>query len=280
MSITAALMQMTSGRDIGPNVDWIEHHARAAAGEGARFILTPETCHLMETRRKDVLTKARCQNEDEGLDRLSSLAAELGVFLLVGSLVVRVAEDRLANRSFLIDGTGLIVACYDKIHLFDVELGGGERYRESALYDAGDKAVVADTPFGRIGLTVCYDVRFPYLYRALAKAGADIICVPSAFTRPTGAAHWHALLRARAIETGCYILAPAQCGIHACGRETYGHSLAVSPWGEVLADGGPDTPGVVYATLDRSKIADARAKIPSLMLNPAFEVEVKEMAEP
>ena len=225
--------------------------------------MTPEVTPMLEPRGRLVLEKARPETADEWLPRYRSLARETGAWLLLGSMAVKVGEERCANRSLLIDPGGAVVARYDKIHMFDVDLEGGESYRESRRYRPGGEAVVADTPWGRIGMTVCYDMRFPSLYRDLAQAGADYLTVPSAFARPTGSAHWHVLLRARAIETGCFVFAPAQCGEHAEGRKTFGHSLIVDPWGEVLADGGEE-PGVVTADIDPAKVREARRMVPSL----------------
>jgi predicted amidohydrolase len=216
-----------------------------------------------------LLEKAVPEDEDTALAAFRVLAAELQVWLLIGSLAVRVAPDKAANRSILIDPAGQIVARYDKIHMFDVEIPDGQSYRESRVFQAGGQAVLADLPWGRLGMTVCYDVRFPYLYRALAQAGAAFLSVPAAFTKMTGEAHWHVLLRARAIETGCFVFAPAQCGTHAEGRQTFGHSLIVAPWGEVLADGGEE-PGVVVAEIDPARVAQAHAMVPALRHDRAF----------
>lgn len=259
----AALIQLNTGDSIPEATDIAEDLIREAAGAGADFISTPETTHLMEMNRKKVLEKAFRQGEDPGLKRFQALASELGVWLHIGSLITKTAADRLANRSFMIGPDGVIAASYDKVHLFDVDLGGGESYRESALYDGGREGVMVNTPIGAFGMSVCYDLRFPYLYRALAHAGANIILVPAAFTRPTGEAHWHTLLRARAIETGCFVLAAAQTGKHATGRSTYGHSLAIDPWGKVIAD-ADDAVGVTLVKLNLEKVAAARQKIPSL----------------
>lgn len=261
--VTAACVQMTAGREFGPNVDAATALIREAAAAGAKLVLTPENTGMIEPVKAQLLAKARPESEHPALTAFRALAAELGIWLLVGSLQVKLDQTSLANRSFLIDDRGQIAARYDKIHMFDVDLRGGESYRESSTFRPGERAVVATTPWGRIGLSVCYDARFAYLYRALAQAGAGFIAVPSAFTRPTGEAHWHVLLRARAIETGAYVLAPAQCGEHAEGRKTYGHSLIVSPWGEVLADGGTE-PGVILAELDHAKVEEARRMIPAL----------------
>lgn len=263
-TFTTALIQTTSGRDPSATVDGILPSIEEAAGEGAEFVMLPETVGMMEPDPKLLREKAKPEAETIPLERFRDAAARAGVWLLVGSLVVEAEDgDKLANRSFLVDGSGEIQARYDKIHLFDVELSSGERYRESANYRHGDRMVTAETPWGSLGMTVCYDLRFPHLYRAQAHKGADFLSVPSAFTRPTGQAHWHTLLRARAIETGCYVFAPAQCGEHEGGRQTYGHSLVVDPWGEVVADGG-DIPGIVVADVDVSRVAAARAQVPSL----------------
>lgn len=189
--------------------------------------------------------------------------------MLAGSLIVKVEQDRCANRSFLITPDGEIAARYDKIHMFDVDLEGGESYRESRTYRPGDEAIVADLPWGMLGMTVCYDMRFPHLYRQLAQAGASFLSVPAAFTRPTGRAHWHTLLRARAIETQCFVFAPAQCGEHPSGRKTYGHSIIIDPWGEILAEAG-EAPEVITATIDPTRITEVRGQVPSLSSNPEF----------
>lgn len=259
----AALIQLNTGDSIPEATGVAEALIREAAVAGADFISTPETTHLMEMNRKSVLEKVFEQKDDPGLQKFQALASELRVWLHIGSLITKVAVDRLANRSFMIGPDGGIAASYDKVHLFDVDLGGGETYRESALYDGGDEGVMVKTPIGAFGMSICYDLRFPYLYRALAHAGANVILVPAAFTRPTGEAHWHTLLRARAIETGCFVLAAAQTGKHATGRSTYGHSLVIDPWGEVLADAG-EAVGVTLVNLDLEKVAAARQKIPSL----------------
>jgi predicted amidohydrolase len=254
---------MTSGRDPAPNVEAARALVREAAAAGAALIMTPETTNMMEPRRRLMFEKARPEAEDPAVAAFAALAAELKVWLLIGSLVVKVAEDKAANRSILFDSTGAVAARYDKIHMFDVEIPDGQSYRESKAYRPGGQAVTADLPWGRLGMTVCYDLRFPRLYRTLAQAGARFLTVPSAFTRFTGAAHWHVLLQARAIETGCFVFAPAQCGTHAGERGTYGHSLIVAPWGEVLADGGED-PGVVLAEIDPARVDAARAMVPAL----------------
>ena len=259
----AACIQLTSDRDPAKTFPAAAAFVREAAAAGAALVMTPEVTPMLEPRGRLVLEKARPEAGDEWLPRYRALARETGVWLLLGSMAVKFDEERCANRSILIDADGTVVARYDKIHMFDVDLEGGESYRESHRYRPGGEAVVADTPFGRIGMTVCYDMRFPSLYRDLAQAGADHLTVPSAFARPTGRAHWHVLLRARAIETGCFVFAPAQCGEHAEGRKTFGHSLVVDPWGEVLADGGEE-PGVVAVDIDPARVREARTMVPSL----------------
>jgi len=265
---TVACVQTTSGRDIAANIKMASALVRAARKAGADLIGLPETVNIMEPKGSLLSDKVAVAGGDAGLKALRALASEVGAWLLAGSLVVPAAKKKgakgmLANRSFLIDPKGAVRARYDKIHMFDVDLGKGEVYRESKSYAAGTKAVTARLPWGRLGMTVCYDLRFPQLYRALAQEGADFLSVPSAFTRPSGSAHWHVLLRARAIETGCFVFAPAQCGVHEGGRKTYGHSLIVDPWGEVLADGG-DEPGFVAARIEPERVIEARRRIPSL----------------
>jgi deaminated glutathione amidase len=266
-----ACVQMNAARDLAPNIETASRLIREARAAGADFILTPENTGMMEPKRALVLEKVLPEEKHPGLPAFRALAAETGAWLLIGSLGIKLDEKTCANRSFLIDPKGGVVARYDKIHMFDVDLAGGESYRESATFRPGAEAVLADTPWGRLGMTVCYDLRFAYLHRALAQGGADFLSVPAAFTRPTGEAHWHVLLRARAIETGCFVFAPAQCGEHAEGRKTYGHSLIVSPWGEILADGG-DAPGIVTAEIDTAKVAEARRMVPSLKHDRPFTV--------
>jgi deaminated glutathione amidase len=273
---TAACIQFTAGPDPEPNLRTVSGLVRRARVAGADLIMTPEASNLIESGRRR-REKARREADDPFLAGMRDLARETGAWILVGSLVIDPAgepgadpgEERLANRSFLIDAAGAIVARYDKIHMFDIDLPGGESYRESNAYRPGEATVVAETPWGRLGMSVCYDVRFPYLYRALAHAGADFLAVPSVFTVPTGRAHWHVLLRARAIENGCFVFAPAQWGEHAGGRNSYGHSLIVDPWGEILADGGEE-PGIVTARIDPARIAEARGMVPSLQHDRAF----------
>jgi deaminated glutathione amidase len=264
-----ACIQLNAERDIAPNIAAASALIRKAKAQGAQFILTPENTGMIEPKRPQMLEKAKPEAEHPAIPAFSALAAELDVWLLIGSLQIKLDAATCANRSFLFDAEGRIAARYDKIHMFDVDLKAGESYRESKTFRPGERAVVADTPWGKVGLTVCYDLRFAYLYRALAQAGAAFLTVPAAFTVPTGQAHWHTLLRARAIETGSFVFAPAQCGEHAEGRKTFGHSLIVAPWGEVLADGG-GAPGVITADIDPAKVAEARSMIPTLTHDRRF----------
>jgi predicted amidohydrolase len=265
----AACVQLNVGRDIAPNIAAATALIRAAKAAGAQLVLTPENTGMIEPKRELLLAKAKPESEHPAIPAYSALAAELGIWLLIGSLQIKLDAETCANRSFLFDPAGGIAARYDKIHMFDVDLAGGESYRESRSFRSGAAAVTADLPWGRLGLTVCYDLRFAYLYRALAQAGAAFLSVPSAFTVPTGRAHWHILLQARAIETGCYVLAPAQCGEHAEGRRTYGHSLIVAPWGEILAEAG-DEPGIIYADIDPANVEEARRMVPALRHDRRF----------
>ncbi len=258
-----ACIQMCSTDDIDENIAAASTLIRRARAEGANFAATPEMTSLMDQRKGALAAKVVAEADDRALKAFRALAVETGMTLLLGSLPVRVDADLCANRSFLVAPTGDIVARYDKIHMFDVEVGDGQTYRESRDYRPGDKSVTADIGGAIIGLSVCYDVRFPALYRALAKAGAQILCVPAAFTRVTGQAHWRALLVARAIENGAFVVAPGQGGSHRDGRETFGHSLIIGPWGDVIAEGGIE-PGVVAAVIDLDAVAETRRRIPSL----------------
>jgi predicted amidohydrolase len=271
-AFTAACVQFTAARDYEPNIRAVSDLVRRARDGGADFVLTPENTGLMEPVGRLRREKARDEANHPVLAALRELAHETGVWLLIGSIAVDIArepgvpegERRLANRSYLVDAQGAIAARYDKIHMFDVDLAGGESYRESNAFRPGGEAVLTPTPWGMLGMTVCYDLRFPQLYRSLAQQGADFLAIPSAFTVPTGKAHWHVLLRARAIETGCFVIAPAMWGEHAERRRTYGYSLIVNPWGEVLADAGEGV-GIVSA-----RIAEARRMVPSLQHDRAF----------
>jgi predicted amidohydrolase len=262
--LRAAAVQLRSGIEPAANRAAAMPLLREAAAEGARFIATPECTVLLDRNKERMLAKVSSENTDPEVAAWARVAQELGVWLLLGSGSVAAGNGKVFNRSFLYDPAGKIAARYDKIHLFDVQLGGGETYRESATFEAGDKAVLVHGPMGaKLGLTICYDVRFPSLYNAYAKAGAEIICVPAAFTVPTGQAHWETLLRARAIETACFVIAPAQGGVHEDGRATYGHSVIVDPWGKVIAKLDHDEPGFVVADLDLDHVVEARAKIPA-----------------
>ncbi|MGZ8995268.1 MAG: carbon-nitrogen hydrolase family protein [Rhodospirillales bacterium] len=260
---TVACVQANSGREIGPNIDAVLPLIGKARERGADLVLLPENVAMIEPIQAKQQEKALPEAEHPALAAFAEAASNLGVWLLIGSLAIRRDDERVANRSLLVDAAGRVVARYDKIHLFDVDLGPAESYRESAVIAPGDRIVVAKTPWGGLGLSVCYDLRFPHLYRALAKAGADFLAIPAAFTRTTGAAHWHVLARARAIETGCYVLAPAQCGTHAEGRLTFGHSLIVDPWGVVVADAGEEV-GIITAEIDAARVAEARRRVPAL----------------
>jgi predicted amidohydrolase len=273
----AAAVQMRSGLSVAGNVAEATRLIRAAAAAGAAYVLTPEMTTLLDRDRVRLLAAIETEERDPSLPRFRALAAELGIHLHIGSMAIRLADGGVANRSFLIGPDGQILARYDKIHMFDVDLAGGESYRESAVYRAGASAAVADLPWARLGLSVCYDVRFPDLYRALARAGAALIAIPAAFTKTTGEAHWHVLVRARAIETGSYVVAAAQGGHHEDGRDTYGHSLIVDPWGKVLAEGGTD-PEVIVADIDPEESAVARRRIPALANEKPFAAPVAPVA--
>lgn len=260
----AAAIQMTSGEVIAENIAQAEPLVAAAAKAGAAFVALPENAFYMRregtAKLADVLLDAH-----EGMRWAAGAAKEYAVWLLVGSVrALDAGAEKAANRSVLISPQGTIAATYDKIHLFDVTVPGGQSYRESSQAVAGSRAVLARIPLAAVGLTICYDVRFPNLYRQLALAGAELLAVPSAFTKPTGAAHWHTLLRARAIENACYVIAPAQCGTHPGGRETYGHSVIIDPWGTIVAERNDDTPGIITAELDTERVAEIRAQLPVL----------------
>ena len=272
-TVPIALIQTRTPASAAAAFAHVEPLIREAAAGGTRLILTPEGTNFLIQDRERRAAALETQDRDEAVGKLRALARELGVWLLIGSAIVRSGhegDDRAANRSLLIDDGGEVVASYDKLHVFDVDLPTGERWRESASVRPGEDAVVADTPWGRLGLTICYDIRFPQLYRALARAGAVMIAVPAAFTVPTGEAHWETLLRARAIETGSYVLAPAQAGTHEDGRRTWGRSTVVAPWGEVIAKLDHDAPGVLLATLDLDAVERARRAVPQLSHDREF----------
>ena len=266
----AALIQLRTPASQAAALAQAEPLIREAVAAGAEFVLTPECSNIVQKNRPKLFEVLTTQEEDLCVQGLIALAAELKIWLLIGSALVRRADGGAANRSILVAPDGHIAATYDKMHMFDVDLPTGEKARESEAYTPGETAVIAATPLGKLGLTICYDVRFPYLYRALAKGGAEIMTVPACFTRPTGEAHWEILLRARAIETGSFVLAPAQGGFHEDGRGTWGRSIAIGPWGEVLALADHDEPGFVIADLDLDAVAKARQAIPALKNERSF----------
>jgi predicted amidohydrolase len=277
-SFSAAMIQMRSSLTPGANIDDAVRMIGEAKAAGADYVLTPEMTNILAAKREQLFAVIAEEESDNALATLRELSRLFGIYIHIGSLAIRISHDRAANRSFLVDPKGDIAARYDKIHMFDVDLAGGESYRESRNYRPGDSAVLADLPWGRLGLTICYDLRFPALYRALAEAGATMLSIPSAFTKQTGDAHWHVLVRARAIENGCFVFAAAQGGKHENGRDTYGHSLIVDPWGRIIAEGGTE-PGVVMARIDPAEVTKARARIPSLQHGRRFEI-VEPIAEP
>jgi len=268
---TAGLVQMRSGLSPQANLDAVVRLIKQARERGAQYVLTPEMTNILEVKRDRLFAAIAPEESDATLAVLRELARKLQIFLHVGSLAIKLSAEKAANRSYLIDESGEIIARYDKIHMFDVDLASGESYRESRNYRPGEIAVTADLPWGRLGLTICYDLRFPALYRALAVAGSSFLAIPSAFTKQTGEAHWHVLNRARAIENGAFVVAAAQGGLHENARETFGHSLIVDPWGRILAEGDAE-PGVVLASIDPAEVAAARAKIPSLSHGRRFEM--------
>ncbi len=267
--VKTACVQMCSGRDVEANIATASVQISMASAQGAQFVLTPEVTNLLEEDKQKLLSKVGTMDNDKSVTAFGQLAKKLNIHLLIGSLALQAGDGKFVNRSILFLPDGKIGAWYDKIHMFDVDLGKGEFYRESANYNAGRRAVVTDLPWGKLGMSICYDVRFASLYRQLAQAGAMFLSVPAAFTVPSGKAHWHVLLRARAIETGSYVFAAAQAGQHENGRETYGHSLIVSPWGEILAEAGTE-PDVIFADIDPAKVAEARHKIPALQHDREF----------
>lgn len=271
MPTTVACLQLSSGDEVNANIAAVLALAEQAVAQGAAFLTLPENAFYMAdpaTAREDL--PIFTSENHPGIQAMCEFARDRKVWVLIGSVaVVGQDADRRLNRAVLIDAEGKVAASYDKIHLFDVDLGGGERYAESSRIEPGEQAVLHDTPWGRLGLTICYDVRFPQLYRALAQAGAQMLAVPAAFTAVTGEAHWHVLLRARAIENGCFVIAPAQCGTHPGNRKTFGHSLIVDPWGKILAEAGTE-PGIITATLDFSRVAEVRRNVPSLQHDRAF----------
>jgi len=271
-SFSACILQLNSSSDLNQNIATITEQMHAAKKDGADLIALPENAALMAFDSATLKANSYPESTHPALSSLRVQAADLNVWLLIGSLAIDTENDKIANRSFLIDPEGRVVARYDKIHLFDVDLPNGEHYRESATFNAGSDAVLAATPLGKFGLSICYDVRFPHLYRRYGLAGADVLFIPAAFTKVTGQAHWHTLLRARALENGCYVIAPAQCGTHQNGRETFGHSLIIDPWGKILAEGRGTAPCRIMANLDLDLVQSVRQKIPSLAHDTAFNL--------
>lgn len=268
----AACVQLNATPVIEENLEVVRRLARQARDEGAKMVFLPENVAMMDWGRDNLLAKAAPEESHPALAALRALAVDLGVWVHGGTLhVLLPGGERIANRTLVIDPTGRVTARYDKIHMFDVDLGNGERYRESATFAPGEAAVVADLPWGRLGLSVCYDIRFPHLYRTLAQAGAEMLTIPAAFTKVTGQAHWHVLQRARAIETGCWVISPAQTGTHANDRQTFGHSLIIDPWGTVVADAG-EGEGVIVAEIDLARVAEVRGKVPSLSHDRPYTV--------
>ena len=272
------LVQMRSGINPQANLASLIAAIDEAKRAGADYVQTPEMTNILALKREDLFAHIVAEELDPTLATLRELARKLSIYIHIGSLAIKVTPEKAANRAFVIDRNGDIAARYDKIHMFDVDLAGGESYRESNNYRPGDLAVVADLPWGRLGVTICYDLRFPALYRALAEAGASFLAIPAAFTKQTGEAHWHVLMRARAIENGCYVIAAAQGGQHENGRSTFGHSIVVDPWGKIIAEGGIE-PGVIMAEIDPAAVVAARSKVPSLNHGRRFEL-VEPLAEP
>ena len=268
------LVQMRASRSIVDNIAAAAKLIREAKALGADYILTPEVTNVMEEGRENLFAAIVEEERDPAVKALAALAKELGIYLHIGSLAVRASEHKAANRAFVFSPAGGIVARYDKIHMFDVDLPGEKSYRESDNFRPGESAVMVDLPWGRLGLAICYDLRFPALFRALAEGGASFLTVPAAFTRQTGEAHWHTLLKARAIENGCFVFAAAQGGRHENGRETFGHSLVVDPWGRVVGELAHDEPGVLVVEVDPAQVGATRARVPSLSNGRRFDVQL------
>jgi predicted amidohydrolase len=269
---------MRSGLDPQANLASLIASIDEAKRNGADYVQTPEMTNILALKRDDLFAKIVAEEQDPTLATMRELARKLSIYIHIGSLAIKATPEKAANRAFVIDRNGDIAARYDKIHMFDVDLAGGESYRESNNYRPGDLAVVTDLPWGRLGVTICYDLRFPTLYRALAEAGASFLAIPAAFTKQTGEAHWHVLMRARAIENGCYVIAAAQGGQHENGRSTFGHSIVVDPWGKIVAEGSIE-PGVIMAEIDSAAVVAARSKVPSLNHGRRFDL-VEPLAEP
>lgn len=267
--LNVACVQVNASNDMDTNIANAAALVRNAAAKGAKLICMPENVAMMEFGGQNVIATSYPQAEHPALTAFQNLAREVSAWLLIGSLAVKLENGKVANRCFLLNDQGEIVSQYDKIHLFDVDLPNGESYRESNTFDGGLSASLANTPWGKLGMAICYDVRFPHLFRAYGKEGAKILTVPAAFTKVTGEAHWKVLLRARAIETGCFVIAPGQCGTHKGDRQTYGHSLIISPWGEVLSEAG-DEPCVIQYDINLTEVDEARGKIPALQHDRDF----------
>lgn len=271
MTFRAACVQLCSTTDVAGNIAMVDGLVRAAKAEGADYVQTPEMTNIVQRSRQHLSEAIRSEEDDPSLRAFSALAGELGIVLHIGSVALDAGGGKIANRAYLFGPDGRVMVRYDKIHLFDVDLPNGESWRESAVYVPGEQAGIADLPWCRLGVSICYDVRFPALYRAQAHAGASVLSAPAAFTRQTGEAHWHVLQRARAIENGAFMISAAQAGQHEDGRETYGHSIIVDPWGAVLAEAGDDAgPGVIVADIDVALSADARQRIPALKNERTF----------
>ncbi len=272
--LKVAAIQMQSGRDPARNVAFVEDAVREAALAGAQYVQTPEMTGLLVRERAEMLAKVRSQKDDALVAEASNLAKTHGIYLHIGSTAILRDDGKIANRAFLFGPDGALITTYDKIHMFDVDLDNGESWRESATYEPGTKAVVASTAFGQLGFAICYDLRFPHLFREEAIAGAEILTAPAAFTKQTGQAHWHALLRSRALENGAFLISAAQAGLHEDGRETFGHSMVVNPWGHMMAVANGTEPETIFADIDLSEVAAARKKIPNLKNARAFSLEL------
>jgi len=268
-----ACIQMRSTPSIVENISAMEMFVREAADAGAEYIQTPEMTGILQKNRKGLFAEIKFQKDDPLVKRAAELASELGVWLHIGSHAILIGEEKAANRAFLFSPEGELITIYDKIHMFDVDLDNGESWRESKVYQPGEKSVLVETAFAKLGMSICYDIRFPHLYRQYALEGAEILTAPASFTRQTGRAHWHTLMKARAIENGAFMIAAAQAGDHEDGRETYGHSIIVNPWGEVIAELDNDEPGFVVCDIDLEAVRKARSKIPNLANSRKFMIE-------
>lgn len=271
-AFTAACVQMRADVEVKASIDQAIGLIREAARAGAAYVQTPEMTNILQPDRPKLFEAIRSEAEDTSIPLFQAEAMALGIWLHIGSLAIRIGERQAANRGYVISPDGEVVAAYDKIHMFDVDIGAGQTYRESSTYAAGDQAAIADLPWTRLGVTICYDLRFPHLYRTLAEQGCGVLAIPASFTVPTGEAHWHVLMRARAIENGAFVVAAAQGGKHACGRSTYGHSLIIDPWGKVIAEADHDEPGVILAEIDTAKVTETRGRIPSLANGRVFSL--------